>query len=322
MDNSVKRVFYDRFNHTQPDMNLNDLFNDTCDIGTTFLGPKLQDPNALFHLEYSFPMNNLGFVTGQLVDGQNVECLIDTGVIRSMMSRAFYEACPALSKLPKYKPVHPYCVVSNGQRVRVLFTIPVVISFGIHQFEIFTQVNDTLAYEIYVIGIKSLAEIEAVINTRLNEVSFLNRSAPVFPFTTESVLPKGKKLIRAYLKFPTQLTGMIIIKLMTYCAQIVTAKVAVQKNVMSFEVINTDDSPLLMKKNVVIGYGDAQSLEFYHISNNKLKDQFGKQYSFIPIHLFQECMNMLSSQVAKRFTPSESTSVSNPYHWLEADDPR
>ena len=88
-------------------------------------------------------MNNLGFVTGQLVDRQNVECLIDTGAICSIMSRAFYEACPALSKLPKYKPVHPYCVVSNRQRVRVLFTIPVVISFGIHQFEIFTQVNDT-----------------------------------------------------------------------------------------------------------------------------------------------------------------------------------
>ena len=72
-----------------------------------------------------------------------------------------------------------------------------------------------------------------------------------------------------------------------YCTQIVTAKVAVQKNVMSFEVINTDDSPLLMKKNVVIGYGDARSLGFYHISNNKLKDQFGKtvllhSHPFVP----------------------------------------
>ena len=109
----------------------------------------------------------------------------------------------------------------------MLFTIPVVISFGIHQFEIFTQVNDTLAYKIYVIGIKSLAEIEAVINTRLNKVSFLNQLAPVFPFAAESVPPKGKKLIRVYLKFPTQLTGMIILKLMMYCTQIVTAKVAV-----------------------------------------------------------------------------------------------
>ena len=33
-DNSVKRVFYDRFDCTQPDMNLNDSFNDTYDIGT------------------------------------------------------------------------------------------------------------------------------------------------------------------------------------------------------------------------------------------------------------------------------------------------
>ena len=266
-------------------------------------------------------MNSLGFVTGQLVDGQSVECLIDTGTIRSIMSRAFCEACPSLAKLPRYKPIHPYCVVSNGQRVRVLYTIPVVISFGNHQFEIFTQVNDTLAYEIYVIGIKSLAEIEAVINTRLSEVSFLNQSAPVFPFATETVPAKGKKLIKAYLTFPTLLTGMIILKLMTYCAQIMTAKVVVQKNAMTCEVINTDDIPLVIKKNVVLGYGDTCSLGFYHVSNNKLKDQFGKQYSFIPIHLFQECMNMLSSQVAKRFTPAAGDKTSDPYPWLDNDDP-
>ena len=131
-DNSVKRVFYDQFDRTQPGFHLNDSFNDTYDIGTTFLGPKLHGPNALFHLEYSFPMNSLGFVTGQLVDGQNVECLIDTGVIHSIMSRAFYKACPFLAKLPQYKPVHHYCVVSNGQRVRVLYTITVVISFSNH----------------------------------------------------------------------------------------------------------------------------------------------------------------------------------------------
>ena len=50
-----------------------------------------------------------------------------------------------------------------------------------------------------------------------------------------------------------------------------TAKVAVQKNIMSFEVINTDDTPLLIKKNAVLGFGDARSLGFYHVSNNKLK---------------------------------------------------
>ena len=114
---------------------------------------------------------------------------------------------------------------------------------------------------------------------------------------------------------------MIILKLTTYCTQIVTAKVAVQKNIMSFEVINTDDTPLLMKKNVVLGFGDVRSLGFYHVSNNKLKDQFGKQYSFIPIHLFQERMNMLSSLVAKRFIPVDDRDTPDPYPWLDADDP-
>ena len=115
---------------------------------------------------------------------------------------------------------------------------------------------------------------------------------------------------------------MIVLKLTTYCTQIVTAKVAVQKNMMSFEVINTDDTPLLMKKNVVLGFGDVRSLGFYHVSNNKLKDQFGKQYSFIPIPLFQERMNMLSSQIAKRFIPAEDRDTPDPYPWLDADDPR
>ena len=98
------------------------------------------------------------------------------------MSKAFFEACPVLAKLPRYKPVHPYCVVGNGQRVRVLFTIPVVISLGDHQFEIFTQVNDTMAYEIYVIGIKSLVEIEAVIDTRLKRSVLPKPVSPYIPF--------------------------------------------------------------------------------------------------------------------------------------------
>ena len=77
-----------------------------------------------------------------------------------------------------------------------------------------------------------------------------------------------------------------------------------------------------MKKNVVLGFGDARSLGFYHVSNNKLKDQFGKQYSLLPIHLFQERMNLLSSQVAKRFIPAEDRDTPDPYPWLDADDPR
>ena len=267
-------------------------------------------------------MNGAGYVTGTLSNGQEVNCVVDTGAMRSIMSRGFFEACPTLAKLPRYKPVQEYIVVGNGHKIRVLFTIPVIITLGTHQFEIFTTVNDTFDYQIYVIGIKSLAEIEAVVDTRMSKVSFLNRSAPIFPMDTVIIPPKGKKCIDAYMKFPTALTGMIIVKLITYCSYVVTAKVAVHKNTLSFEVVNTDETPLTMAKNVPIGFGDARFLGFYHVSNNKVKDQLGKNYSFMPIYLFQEQMNTISSQVAKRFKPVRKDGLVDPYPWLEKDDPR
>ena len=57
----------------------------------------------------------------------------------------------------------------------------VLISFAGHTFEINTQVTIPLIYEIFVIGMKSLTEMEAVMDTRNCEVRFLNRSAPVYP---------------------------------------------------------------------------------------------------------------------------------------------
>ena len=302
-------------------MNLHDSYNETTDIGTTFLGPLDHSPEDRFHLEHSFPMNGAGYVTGMLSNGQEVNCVVDTGAMRSIMSRGFFEACPALAKLPQYKPVQEFIVVGNGHKIHILFTIPVIITLGTHRFEIFTTVNDMFDYQIYVIGIKSLAEIEAVVDTRMSKVSFLNRSAPIFPMDTVIIPPKGKKRIDAYMKFPTALTGMIIVKLTTYCSYVVTAKVAVHKNTLSFEVVNTDETPLTMAKNVPISFGDARSLGVYHISNNKVKDQLGKNYSFMSIYLFQEQMNTISSQVAKRFKPIRKDGLVDPYPWLEKDDP-
>ena len=95
-------------------MNLADSYNETTDIGTTLLGPVTSNPDLMFHQKYSFPMNSMGFVTGMLSDGQEVECLIDIGAKWSIMSHAFFEASLILAKLPRYKPIHPYlcgCVI-------------------------------------------------------------------------------------------------------------------------------------------------------------------------------------------------------------------
>ena len=319
---SIKRLFYDRFEGVKSHLNTSDFFNEVSEVGTTYLGNPKVTPNSPFHLEYSFPMSCFGFAVGYLSSGQEVECLIDTGAMRSIMTKAFFMACPILSKAPRFKPYHDAAIVGNGNRVKVLFTVPVIISFGAHTFEIYAQVTDTVTYELFVIGLKTLSEIEAVIDTRNNEVLFLNRSAPMFPLENVTIPPKEKKQIALYLQFPTHLTGMIVIKMTRYCPSVVTAKIAVSKNTCNIEVFNTDNSPLEVSKDTVIGYADARSLGFFHVSNNKLKDQLGKHYGFAPIHCFQESMNFLSAQISDSFKPRTKNGKTDPYPWLDPEDPR
>ena len=238
------------------------------------------------------------------------------------MTKAYYDACPSLAKLPKLKSCQEHCLVGNGQRVAILFTIPVLISFVGHTFEINTQVTTPLMYEIFVIGMKSLTEMEAVMDTRNCEVHFLNRPAPVYPLKETIILPKQFLNIHAYLKFPSSVTGMVILKLTTYCRGIVTAKVVVHRNMCVLRIQNTDDTPLKMPDDIPLGFADARSVGFYHVSNNVLKDQLGKAYSFCPINCFQDCMNMLSSQIENSFKPRTKNGVTDPYPWLEKTDPR
>ena len=60
------------------------------------------------------------------------------------------------------------------------------------------------------------------------------------------------------------------------------------------------------------------SLGFY----NKLKDQLGKHYGFAPIHCFQDSMNFLSAQISDSFKPRTVKGKTDPYPWLDPEDPR
>ena len=248
-DNYIRRIYFEKFDKVNPQLIAASKFSDLSDVSTTYLGSSSQQRQEPFILEGQFPMDSSATVFGILPDNQAVECLIDTGAIRSIMTRAYFEACPSLSKLPRLQSTHKYCLVGNGQRVDILFTIPVRITFGEHTFEIHTQVTAPLGYEIFVIGMKSLTELEAVVDTRNNQVRFLNRSAPIYPLEKAVIPPKACMDISVYLKFPSSLTGMVIVKLTTYCPQIVTAKVAVRRNVLKLKVENKDDMcPYVCKK--------------------------------------------------------------------------
>ena len=113
-DNNIRQLYFEKFDKICPILVEPPHFDDVCDIGTTFLGCNSSQKSDLFQLEDVFPINSSAYVTGQLPDNQVVECLIDTGALCSIMTKAYYDACPSLAKLPKLKSCQEHCLVSNG----------------------------------------------------------------------------------------------------------------------------------------------------------------------------------------------------------------
>ena len=80
--------------------------------------------------------------------------LLDTGGTKSFMSRSYYIHFKSLHSLPKFASKTQRIQVVNGQYVRVLFIIPVIIDVHGHRFEIYTLVSETHENVDLVLGIK------------------------------------------------------------------------------------------------------------------------------------------------------------------------
>ena len=70
--------------------------------------------------------------------------------------------------------------MGNGQYVRVLFVILVIIEICSHRLEVFTLVSEIFDSVDMVLGIKNLFELEGVIDSQESCFRFLSRSIPIF----------------------------------------------------------------------------------------------------------------------------------------------
>ena len=62
----------------------------------------------------------------------------------------------------------------------VLFVIPVIIDIHGHRFEVFTLASEIHDNVDMVLGMKTVFELQGVIDTRDSSFKFLNRSLPFF----------------------------------------------------------------------------------------------------------------------------------------------
>ena len=140
------------------------------------------------------PISEHGYTSGRLLDGTEVQLLLDTAASKSFMSKSFYMHCKSLHSLQKFASRTGRIQVRNGQCVSVLFIIPVIIDVHGHRFESYTLGSEIYENMNVDLGIKNVFELEGVINSRDCCFTFLNRSVPIFPEKEVILKPNEKKI--------------------------------------------------------------------------------------------------------------------------------
>ena len=113
-------------------------FDENVNLSTTYLGKIDMKREDIMKVEESFPISEQGFVIGTILNGEECQILLDTGVSKSYMSISYYLRCKALHGLPKFVSKIQRIHVGNGQYVGVLFVIPVIVDICSHRLEVFT----------------------------------------------------------------------------------------------------------------------------------------------------------------------------------------
>ena len=115
--------------------------------------------------------------------------------------------------LPKFASKSQGIQVGNGQYVRVLFVIPVIVEICGHRLEVFMLVSEIFDNMDLVLGIKNIFKLEGVINSHESCFRFLSRYIPLFPREQVVVKPGEKKLIPIETPFVEEISGMAVVKI-------------------------------------------------------------------------------------------------------------
>ena len=171
--------------------------------------------------------------------------------------------CKSLHSLPKFASKTQRIQVGNGQFVRVLFIIPVIIDVHGHRFEIYTLVSEIYENVDLVLGMKNIFELEGVINSQECCFKFLNRSLPIFPKECVILKPKEQKLIRVKAPFMDEILGLAIIKILdgSTCSTMLIKLKFTHKAAVS-DIVYTGTEAIIFKPEEMTGIVDLRSLGY------------------------------------------------------------
>ena len=211
-EDRIRDIYLDRCDGVQAEISQVTSFDQSTNLGTTYLGKTDMTREYVIKAEEIFPISGQGYTSGMLMDKAECTILINTGASKSYMSKSYYVRCKSHHALATFSSTTQRIQVGNGQYVMVSFVILFIVDIYEHRFEVFTLVSEIHDNVDLVLSMKNVFELEGVIDTGDSSYKFLNRSLSFYPKDQVIVKPKERIFIKIEAPFVDGISGLVIVK--------------------------------------------------------------------------------------------------------------
>ena len=238
--------------------------------------------NKMWFKEGRFPINIHGESVGYLLNGTGVKIkvntLIDSGCSKPILYRDFYERNKFLHLYPIYKIETRGVRIANDTIIPVDEAIHFMIKFQGHEFEIIAYLaNMTVDYD-FLMGQKSMYELEAGANFRNLSFQFIMRPLNLYSSENVNIKPGQTKTYSLELKdLPPGMPGPkeehdVIVKLKTFRSHqlVQTLSVKWHNNRILLHATNKTDKMWKIRKGEMMGSMDMRTLGYFTVTRENL----------------------------------------------------
>ena len=271
--------YCDKFEEVSAFLSMSKIFNQCSEVTTTHLWKREHNSQKkVFGLEGELPLPPNCVGEGSLQDGTKLRILFDTGATRSFMSKNFYMKNRQLHQLPKYTSPCKAIMVGSGQCISVLFVIPIIVTVGMHTFEIFTTVCDIHDGMDLVFGMQNMIETEGEVSARDGCYRFINRSIAIYPTMKHTVQPNEEFLVRVNAPFCELLCGTSVAKF--FCGDKVDT--ILLRLVNTHRVVkyhNSSSQAIVLDPSIPVGILDLRSLGYFKVHYKDLVARLSTKFT-------------------------------------------
>ena len=333
---------------------------DKC-VSTTYLWKDTEKGKPLIVKTYDswfsegrFPINLNSETTGYLMDGtpMRVKTLIDSGASKPIFSMDFYKKHKFLHTYPKYKIKAREILLGDGHNnIVVDKCITVLLNFAGHVFEVTCYLAPIMDDYDFIIGQKSMYELEGGPNFGNLTFHFLMRSVDIIARDDVYIRRGDRKKVYFKMKEapPGFKSGRGILKLKSDRNDKLpqTILVDIKNKKIELDLQNQKETDLFIRKGELVGSLDMRSLGYFHISRDTLQEVLGERCDLLTEPETEEYFNLWKEDhkeilcYAKTLTNTKLVDTTtnlekeddyireqlkidkdDPYPWLDKEDPR